>query len=398
MGAFGEWISGKVFTAVHGNNLVYNTCWEDPRLDKVALELTPEDNLLVITSAGCNALSYAIEGINRVYAVDMNYRQNAVLELKIAGIKELDYETFFQLFGEGRLPGVQNVYRDKLRKHMSESSQKYWDENIKKFFDGKAKSFYFCGTSGYFAKWINRFVNLRGMRPKVDALFNAATQEEQKEIWNGVRDKFWSPLMRFVVNRDSSMSMLGVPKDQRKQIEQTYGRLVPFVQECLDAIFRDLPIQDNYFWRLYATGRYTKTCCPEYLEKSGFETLKAGAVDNVVVRTNTVEGFLRENPDVKISRFVLLDHMDWLSDKLYDALIAEWAAILKSATPGARVLWRSGGLDTSHYLNRVPVEIGGEKKQLGDILKYNKELAAELHPKCRVHTYGSFYIADLLNG
>ena len=87
MGAFAEWISGKVFTAVHGNNLVYNTCWEDPRLDKVALELTPEDNLLVITSAGCNALSYAIEGLNRVYAVDMNYRQNAVLELKIAGLK-----------------------------------------------------------------------------------------------------------------------------------------------------------------------------------------------------------------------------------------------------------------------------------------------------------------------
>ncbi|MBQ7030469.1 MAG: DUF3419 family protein, partial [Thermoguttaceae bacterium] len=115
-------------------------------------------------------------------------------------------------------------------------------------------------------------------------------------------------------------------------------------------------------------------------------------------RTNTVEGFLRENPDVKISRFVLLDHMDWLSDKLFDALTAEWDAILKSATPGARVLWRSGGLGTSPYLHRVPVEVNGEKKQLGDILKYNKELAAELHPKCRVHTYGSFYIADLLNG
>ncbi|MBQ2788725.1 MAG: BtaA family protein [Thermoguttaceae bacterium] len=398
MGAFAEWISGKVFRHVHGNNLVYNTCWEDPRLDKVALELTPEDNLLVITSAGCNALSYAIEGLNRVYAVDMNHRQNAVLELKIAGIKELDYETFFQLFGEGRLPGVYQLYRDKLRAHLSEKSQEYWDEYIKKFFDNKSKTYYFCGTSGYLAKWINRLVNLRGMRPQVDALINAPTLEEQQKIWGEVRDKFWSPLMRFIVNRDSTMSMVGVPKDQRKQIEKTYGQLVPFVQECLDNIFGVLPIQDNYFWRLYATGRYTKTCCPEYLEKSGFETLKAGAVDNVVVRTNTVEGFLRENPDVKISRFVLLDHMDWLSDKLFDALVSEWDAILTSATPGARVLWRSGGLDTSPYLHRVPVKVNGEEKLLGDILKYNKELAAELHPKCRVHTYGSFYIADLLNG
>lgn len=54
-----DWFSARVFNLVHGNNLVYNTCWEDPRLDRVALELTPGDNLLVITSAGCNALDYA---------------------------------------------------------------------------------------------------------------------------------------------------------------------------------------------------------------------------------------------------------------------------------------------------------------------------------------------------
>src|SRR5688500_19981965 len=77
-----DWVSGRVFKFVHGNNLVYNTCWEDPRLDRVALELTPQDNVLVITSAGCNALDYALCEPNHVYAVDMNPRQNAVLDLK----------------------------------------------------------------------------------------------------------------------------------------------------------------------------------------------------------------------------------------------------------------------------------------------------------------------------
>ena len=64
MKKIGDWISGRVFQAVHGRNLVYNTCWEDPRLDKIALELGPSDNLLVITSAGCNSLSYALTGLN----------------------------------------------------------------------------------------------------------------------------------------------------------------------------------------------------------------------------------------------------------------------------------------------------------------------------------------------
>ena len=93
-----DWISRRVFNAVHRNNLVYNTCWEDPRLDRVALDLSADDNILVITSAGCNALDYALTEPNHVYAVDMNPRQNALLELKIAGIKNLQFEDFFAMF------------------------------------------------------------------------------------------------------------------------------------------------------------------------------------------------------------------------------------------------------------------------------------------------------------
>src|SRR5262245_2676203 len=78
-----DWVSGRVFKFVHGNNLVYNTCWEDPRLDRVALQIQTTDNILVITSAGCNALDYALCGPNHVHAVDMNPRQNALLDLKI---------------------------------------------------------------------------------------------------------------------------------------------------------------------------------------------------------------------------------------------------------------------------------------------------------------------------
>ena len=83
-----EWAGSRVFSVVHGNNLVYNTCWEDPRLDHQALNLTADDTVLVITSAGCNALDYALAAPKKVVAVDMNPRQNALLELKIAGIRK----------------------------------------------------------------------------------------------------------------------------------------------------------------------------------------------------------------------------------------------------------------------------------------------------------------------
>ena len=53
--------------------------------------------------------------------------------------------------------------------------------------------------------------------------------------------------------------------------------------------------------------------------------------------------------------------MDWLSDKLYDALISEWDAILQTAAPRARILWRSGGLDTSTYLDNLPVKLNAQR-------------------------------------
>ena len=81
-----DWFDRRLFELVHRHNLVYNTCWEDPRLDRVALDLGPDDTLLVVTSAGCNVLDYALTGPRRIHAVDMNPRQNALLELKLAAI------------------------------------------------------------------------------------------------------------------------------------------------------------------------------------------------------------------------------------------------------------------------------------------------------------------------
>ncbi|MDR1923517.1 MAG: BtaA family protein [Planctomycetaceae bacterium] len=397
MSKISEWMSGRVFRIVHGNNLVYNTCWEDPRIDKQVLDLSADDNLLVITSAGCNALSYVLTGLNRVYAVDMNPRQNALLELKISAIRNLDYETFFQLFGNGRLGGVQGIYHSKLRNDLSAWSQKYWDKRIRKYFDSKRKSFYFCGTTGTFARFINMYIDrIKGLRACVHDILSSKSIEEQREIWFGhLRDKLWSKLIKFVMNRDTTLSMLGVPLAQRKQIETQYeGGVVKFVQDCLDSVFGELPVQDNYFWRVYATGNYTPSCCPEYLEYENFNKLKNGLIDKIQVNSDTVEGFLRKNPDVKISRFVLLDHMDWLSYHLYDALVKEWEMILSHATDKTRILWRSGGLRTE-YIDSVPVQINNETVKLGDILKMLPEKAAELHKLDRVHTYGSFYIADL---
>lgn len=390
-----DWFSRRVFNTVHQNNLVYNTCWEDPRLDRVAMDLTADDTVMVITSAGCNTLDYALCGPKQVCAVDMNPRQNALLELKIAGIRHLEYDDFFEMFGTGHWSGVRQAYEQTLRRDLSDWSQAFWDKKLK-FFENPNRSFYFRGTSGAFARMIKTYVDrVIKVRSEVDAILDCETIEEQREIYDTqLKDKFWSSLIKFAMRRDTTLSMLGVPKAQRRQIETQYeGGVVQYVQDSLQAVFADLPIQDNYFWRVYMTGSYTETCCPEYLKPDNFAALKGGLVDRILINTDSVQGFL-EKHDQPISRFVLLDHMDWLSDKFFPLLESEWQAIIDRAAPNARILWRSGGLKTE-FINDVNVRKNGKLMPVNDLLNYNTDLAAELHPVDRVHTYASFYIADL---
>ena len=251
--ALKEWISQRVFKTVHGNNLVYNTCWEDPRLDRVALDLDSDDNVLVITSAGCNALDYTIAGPNHVYAVDMNPRQNALLELKQAGIRELSFDDFFRMFGEGFLPGARSIYSQKLRQHLTARSQMFWDKRMR-WFENSRRSFYYRGTSGSFARMIRLYTDkIVKVGPQIQKLLNAETLEEQQHVYyNEMYDKFWTGFLKFTMNRDTTMSLLGVPKAQRKQIEDQYpGGLVKYIQDCVEGVCAKLPMKDNYFWRVY---------------------------------------------------------------------------------------------------------------------------------------------------
>lgn len=264
---------------------------------------------MTITSAGCNALDYALLGLERVDAVDVNPRQNALLELKIAGVRRLEFEDFFALFGRGRLPNVRPIYEGQLRQALSPWSQKYWDRWIK-FFDHPHRSFYFRGASGTFARLIKFCIDrVVKARSEVNAMLEAATLQEQQEIYHRrLRERFWTRPLRFAMNRDATWSMVGVPRAQRRQLEADYeGGVVQFVRDCLDAVFGQLPLTDNYFWRVYITGGYTPGCCPEHLKPNNFQRLKAGLVDCIHVHTDTLQGFLEKRRE-EVSRFVLLAH------------------------------------------------------------------------------------------
>ena len=395
-------LSRAVFKLCHGNQLVYNTCWEDPRLDRVALGLGPGDRLLVITSAGCNALDYALDEPERIDTVDVNPRQNALLDLKLAAIRRLSYDNFFQLFGRGKTEQWGEIYNDAIRAELPAPSRKFWDRNGRFFLgEGRRPSFYFRGSAGLFASYINWYINRRArVRDDVERLLAADTIDEQREIYeSAVKPAFWGPWMKWLVRRDAALSMLGVPRAQRQQLERYYpGGIAKFIEDSLDAVFSELPLKDNYFWRVYLTGEYSPECCPEYLKPENFARLKGGdgrpgLAERVHTHTSTILDHVL-GVDYRYSHFVLLDHMDWMAEHMRDVLADQWQAMLDRSEDEARFLWRSAAV-ICEFVDPIEVRYGGKRKRVGELLDYERDLAEELHAKDRVHTYGSFAIATL---
>ncbi len=93
-----------LFKTVHRRYLIYNMCWEDPRIDRQLLGLDGSSKLVVLTSAGCNALDYLLDGPAEIHAVDVNPRQNALLQLKLALIERGDFDDLEQMFRRGAHP------------------------------------------------------------------------------------------------------------------------------------------------------------------------------------------------------------------------------------------------------------------------------------------------------
>ena len=393
--SFTDRIDKKVFDALYSRSLIYNTCWEDPAVDRQILNISSDDSILVITSAGCNALDYAIQGPKKIFAIDANPRQSALLELKIAAIKHLQFEDFFAIFGKGHHPDFVAIYRKSLRPHLSAFTQKWWDKHSNWFTNPKY-SFYYHGLSGLVARLLVAYLRMRPkLRSAVHDMLDSQTLDEQRKIYDErVAPEMWNPGLNWLLSRQITMSLLGVPSPQRRLVQaQHEAGVAGFIRESVEYVFRELPVQNNYFWRVYVKGAYTPECCPEYLKPENFELLKQGRVDCIELHTQTVTEFLMVNKH-PISRFILLDHMDWMSTYYPDALNEEWNGMIDIATPNARFLMRSAHA-RPEYLDWI--RIGADRKRLHECLTFHDELAVELTKQDRVHTYAGCFIADVKN-
>lgn len=188
-------------------------CWEDPRIDRQLLSLDQDSQVVVLTSAGCNALDYLLNASAAMHAVDVNPRQNTLMQLKLALIGYGDFGNLENMFRRGSHPRFRELYQT-VRPRLPAYAAAFWDRKIA-YFDtaNRKKSFYY---------------HLREPCP---------------QIW----------LIQ----------------------EQYPGGVIGYMSNKLRHVLTEVLICDNYFWRAYLTGSHIERCCPNYLREENFAHLRA---------------------------------------------------------------------------------------------------------------------------
>ncbi len=370
------------FHQIHGKKLIYNACWEDPRCDRKLLKLQNDSKVVMITSAGDNLLDYLLDEPAEIHTVDMNFRQNALFELKRSILQFGDHESLFQFFGEGKHPEAKLYYENNLRQNLPEYAQKYWDEHIHYFQGkGKRKSFYYHGASGILAFLCRNYLHKRKrIRKNLENMMTSNNLKQQASYYTILEEKIFNPFISLLLNNHLTMYLAGVPKAQQALIKESYvGGNVAYIRECFRNVFTKLDIGDNYFYQVYLKGFYTKECCPEYLKEKHFTSLR-NQNKKAFSYTSTLSDFLKKNPG-NYSHYVLLDHQDWLAANNVPALEEEWRLILKNSQSGTRIIMRSAATKIDFFPDFIK-----------DKVFFDEDLTNTIHKEDRVGTYASVYL------
>ena len=373
--------------------LVYPQIWEDPDVDREALQLGANHRVIAIASGGCNVLSYLVDDPKEIIAVDLNGAHIALNRLKLAGLQVLDsHELFFQFFGRADMRANIALYDQKLRPALDESSRAYWDGRDisgRRRIDAFTRNFYRHGLLGRFIGAGHVVAKLYGAR--LDAVLHADTLADQRRAFElEIAPLFEKRFVRWLARRPAALYGLGIPPAQYRALSADGpDGIAAVLKRRVERLACDFPVRDNYFaWQAFGRGYASAEdpSLPPYLQAANFEFLRTRAG-----RVNLFHGSFTERlvgePDESLDAFVLLDAQDWMNDETLTAL---WREIARTARPGARVIFRTAA-DERLLPGRVPDDILSR-------FRFEAERSRSFGARDRSSIYGAFHLYARADG
>ncbi len=328
---------------------VYPQIWEDPEVDLDAMSLTPQSRIFTIASGGCNVMNYLTTAPASITAVDLNPAHIALGRLKIAALYHLPgYDAFFKMFGEADTPVNAQNYDLYLRDKVDPVTRAYWDSTapgLGRRINYFTRNIYRYGLLGRFIGTVHMLARMYGKDPRV--ILAAQTPDEQVRLFNEhLAPLFDKKFIKLLCSMPVSLYGLGIPPAQFDALSSdAQGNMADLLKERLRRLACDYDIRENYFaWQAFSRGydREHRRAVPRYLKQEYFDTLR-NVADRVSFHHASLTDYLATQGAASFDRYVFLDAQDWMND---DQLNALWDQVVRTAAPGARVIFRTAGAES----------------------------------------------------
>jgi len=304
---------------------------EDGRVDRELAASSGARRIACIGSGGCTALSLLNDQVSEVVVADANPAQCALIELKVAALRDLERDAFLGFIGDRPDTRRASIYR-RLRPLLSDSAQRFWDKRTDCIATGVNK----IGVTERYYDFVGRNVRHSVIAQDVlEELFSTDSMERQQALLEAhFKSECWNIAMRILLSKQSNLLFYPDFWYARAEEHEFGDLLLPKLMQGLN----QYPAARNYFLSQLLLGRYLdpdREGAPHYLSQDGYVAAQRNLHKMRLVNLS-IQAMLGQERG--IDAFFLSNIFDW-GKEVHAREV--WDSVLNSAAPGAAFLYRN---------------------------------------------------------
>jgi S-adenosylmethionine-diacylglycerol 3-amino-3-carboxypropyl transferase len=304
---------------------------EDGRAERELTTSSGARRIACIGSGGCTALSLLSDQVSELIVADANPAQCALIELKVAALRDLDRDVFLGFIGERPYARRVSTYRS-LRPLLSDFAQKFWGTRTDCIATGVNK----IGVTERYYDFVGRNVRHSVIAQDVlEELFSTDSMEQQRALLEAhFKSECWNIAMRVLLSKQSNLLFYPAFWYARAEEHEFGDLLLPKLMQGL----KHHPAAHNYFLSQLLLGRYLnldQDGAPHYLSKDGYAAAQRN-LDKMRLVNLPIQAILGQERGIEA--FFLSNIFDW-GKEVHAREV--WDAVLNSAAPGAAFLYRN---------------------------------------------------------
>jgi S-adenosylmethionine-diacylglycerol 3-amino-3-carboxypropyl transferase len=301
------------FHKIELDRIRYSIVWEDYISLYNGLNIEEDDELLIITSAGCSVLNACLKFPERIVAVDINPHQNKLLEFKLQLYKYSNYDTLATLLGLKKGTNILEAF-EPVKEFFCKEEYESW----KTFFSNHPEGML---SAGQLENYIHQFYkNLDGLeQEQIKDLFQCETVELQVEKFNNLKN-YTSFEQKFKMHfSDTQLSKGRDPKLFKYADEDGglafYNRLENYVHKAL--------LKDNFYIHFFFFGleNIKEQILPPCYRKENFHIIKNNT-NLIEIRTIDLFEYIENNTDLSFNKASLSNIFEYTSTGDFEQCIA----------------------------------------------------------------------------